>query len=155
MENYYEEFLDKIQEANTMADADYLLGKVADLDQQISDINGSAQTQLERIGLWQESRTVSIEKQKDYYLPFLKAYMERLGKKTEKLVNGTLSLRKQPPLIEIIDEQLLLNSGEFVRIKTTSSIDKAGIRTYIKETGEIPEGVDYLEQENKFGYKIG
>ena len=58
MENYYEEFLEEIQEANTMADADYLLGKVADLDQQISDINGSAQTQLERIGLWQESRTV-------------------------------------------------------------------------------------------------
>ena len=155
MENYYEEFLDEIQEANTMADADYLLGKVADLDQQISDINGSAQTQLERIGLWQESRTASIKKQKDYYLPFLKAYMERLGKKTEKLVNGTLSLRKQQPLIEIIDEQLLLNSGEFVRIKTTSSIDKAGIRTYIKETGEIPEGVDYLELEDKFGYKIG
>ena len=66
VENYYDEFLEEIQEANTMADADYLLGKVADLDQQISDINGSAQTQLERIGLWQETRTVSIEKQKDY-----------------------------------------------------------------------------------------
>ena len=154
MENYYEEFLEEVREANTMADADYLLGKVADLDQQISDINGSAQKQLERIGLWQESRTASIKKQKDYYLPFLKAYMERLGKKTEKLVNGTLSLRKQQPLIEIIDEQLLLNSGEFVRIKTTSSIDKAGIRTYIKETGDVPSGVDFKEQPDKFSYKI-
>ena len=154
MDNYYEEFLEEVREANTMADADYLLAKVADLDQQISDINGSAQKQLERIGLWQESRTASIKKQKDYYLPFLKAYMERLGKKTEKLVNGTLSLRKQQPLIEIIDEQLLLNSGEFVRIKTTSSIDKAGIRTYIKETGDVPSGVDFKEQPDKFSYKI-
>ena len=154
MENYYEEFLEEIQEANTMADADYLLGKVADLDQQISDINGSAQTQLERIGLWQESRTASIEKQKDYYLPFLKAYMERLGKKTEKLVNGTLSLRKQQPLIEIIDEQLLLNSGEFVRTKTTTSIDKAGIRSHIKSTGEVPSGIDFQEQPDKFSYKL-
>ena len=154
MDTYYEEFLEEIQEANTMADADYLLGKVADLDQQISDINGSAQKQLERIGLWQESSTVSIEKQKDYYLPFLKAYMERLGKKTEKLVNGTLSLRKQQPLIEIIDEQLLLNSGEFVRTKTTTSIDKAGIRSHIKSTGEVPSGIDFQEQPDKFSYKL-
>jgi len=153
--NYIDEIIEDVQDAKTMAQADFILAKIAEIDMQIADVKESAQTQLERIGLWQESRTASIEKQKDYYLPFLKAYMERLGKKTEKLVNGTLSLRKQQPLIEIIDEQLLLNSGEFVRIKTTSSIDKTGIRTYIKETGEIPEGVEYLEQENKFGYKIG
>ncbi|MBC8256150.1 MAG: host-nuclease inhibitor Gam family protein [Candidatus Marinimicrobia bacterium] len=154
MENYYEEFLDEIQEAKSMADADYLLGKVAELDSQIDEINKSAQTQLERIGLWQESRTTSIEKQKDYYLPFLKAYMVNSGKKTEKLVNGTLSLRKQQPKIEILDEGLLFESGEFIRTKTSSSIDKAEIRNHIKQTGEIPDGVEFIERDDKFGYKV-
>jgi len=154
MDTYYDELLEEVREAKSMADADYLLGKVAELDSQIDEINESYQTQLERIGLWQESRTTSIEKQKDFYLPFLKAYMERSGKKTEKLVNGTLTLRKQQPLIEIIDEQLLLNSGEFVRTKTTTSIDKAGIRSHIKSTGEVPSGIDFQEQPDKFSYKL-
>ena len=69
-------------------------------------------------------------------------------------VNGTLTLRKQQPKIEILDEGLLFESGQFVRTKTTSSIDKAGIRNHVKETGEIPEGVEFVQQDCKFGYKV-
>ena len=37
-----------------------------------------------------------------------------------------------------------------MRVQTTTSIDKAGIRTFIKETGEVPKRVEFLEHEDKF-----
>ena len=152
--NYLDEIMEDVQDAKTMAQADFILAKIAEIDMQIVEVRESHQTQLERLNIWMEARTRSLSKQIDYYLPFLRAYMEQAGKKTENLVHGELRLYKQQPLIEITDESLLLDSGEFVRIKTTSSIDKAGIRTYIKETGDVPSGVDFKEQPDKFSYKI-
>ena len=152
--NYLDEIMEDVQDAKTMAQADFILAKIAEIDMQIVEVRESHQTQLERLNIWRETRTISLPKQIDYYMPFLRAYMERTGSKTEHLSNGELRLRKQQPLIEIIDEQLLLNSGEFVRTKTTTSIDKAGIRSHIKSTGEVPSGIDFQEQPDKFSYKL-
>lgn len=150
--DFYDEFLEEVHEAKTMADADYLLGKVAELDKQIAEINESADIQMQRIREWQESRIASIEKQKDYLLPSLHAYILSTDKKTIKLVNGNINLRKLQPKLEIIDEEIIPN--QFIKIREVSTIDKSGIKAHIKSTGEIPDGVDYIEQNDKFVYKV-
>jgi len=150
--DYFDEFLEEVREAKSMADADYLLGKVAELDKQIDEIDESADIQMQRIREWQESRIASIEKQKQYFLPSLHAYILSTEKKTVKLVNGVLSIRKRQPKLEIIDEEIIPN--QFINVKEVSSIDKSGIKAHIKSTGEIPEGVDYIQQDDKFGYKV-
>ncbi len=150
--DFYDEFLEEVHEAKTMADADYLLGKVAELDKQIDEIDESADIQIQRIREWQESRIASIEKQKDYLLPSLHAYILSTDKKTIKLVNGNINLRKLQPKLEIIDEEIIPN--QFIKIREVSTIDKSGIKAHIKSTGEIPDGVDYIKQDDKFGYKV-
>lgn len=151
MDGYFDVLLEEVHEAKTMADADYLLGKVAELDKQIAEINESADFQMQRIREWQESRIASIEKQKDYLLPSLHAYILSTDKKTIKLVNGNISIRKLQPKLEIIDEEII--PSQFIKVKEVSSIDKSGIKAHIKSTGEIPEGVDFIQQDDKFGYK--
>ncbi|MBC8303181.1 MAG: host-nuclease inhibitor Gam family protein [Pelagibacterales bacterium] len=152
MDGYFDVLLEEVQEAKTLADVDYILGKVSTFDAEIEEIEQSAETQINRINEWKELRINSIEKQKEYYIPSLHAFIQQSGKRTIKLVNGNINLRKRQPKLEIVDEEIIPN--QFIKIREVSTIDKSGIKAHIKSTGEIPEGVDYVEQDDKFGYKL-
>jgi hypothetical protein len=80
--------------------------------------------------------------------------LESKNKRTEKLVNGTISLRKLQPQLIIEDEEKVLSQGEFVRTKSVTSIDKKSIRNSIKATGVLPDGIDLVEQADKLSYKL-
>jgi len=150
--DYFNEFIEEVREAKTLADCDYILGKVASFDAEIAEIEESASTQIERVKQWEESRINSIEKQKQHFLPSLHAFIQQSGKRTIKLVNGDINLRKLQPKLEIIDDEII--PPQFIKVREVSSIDKTGIKAHIKSTGEIPEGVDYIQQDDKFGYKV-
>jgi len=152
MDGYFDVLLEEVQEAKTLADCDYILGKISTFDAEIEEIEQSAEIQINRINEWKESRINSIEKQKEYYIPSLHAFIQQSGKRTIKLVNGNINLRKLQPKLEIVDEEIIPN--QFIKIREVSTIDKSGIKSHIKSTGEIPEGVDYVEQDDKFGYKV-
>ena len=91
------------------------MGKVAELDAEIDEVNESAELQIERIKLWQETRTSVIERQKEYFLKVLHGYLISTGKKTEKLVNGTLSIRKQQDEIVVEDKDAVIQDGVLLK----------------------------------------
>ena len=149
--------MDYIPESDTafeMADIDRLLLRVKAIDEIEQDITTSSEKQLCSIKLWTEIRMSRLNKQRDYYLVYLRAYLESRNKRTEKLVNGTISLRKLQPQLIIEDEEKVLSQGEFVRTKSVTSIDKKSIRNSIKATGVLPDGIDLVEQADKLSYKL-
>ena len=150
----FDDFIENGMVVQSMPDADFYMGKVAELDAEIDEVNESAELQIERIKLWQETRTSVIERQKEYFLKVLHGYLISTGKKTEKLVNGTLSIRKQQDEIVVEDKDAVTQDGRFVKEKMTVSVDKTSIRKHILETGEIPEGVSVNPREPRFFYKL-
>jgi hypothetical protein len=150
----FDDFIENGMVVQSMPDADFYMGKVAELDAEIDEVNESAELQIERIKLWQETRTSVIERQKEYFLKVLHGYLISTGKKTEKLVNGTLSIRKQQDEIVVEDKDAVTQDGRFVKEKMTVSVDKTSIRKHILETGEIPEGVSVNPREPRFSYKL-
>ena len=66
--------------------------------------------------------------------------------------NGSLKTRKQQPLIHISDEVLFLENApkECVRVTTKYAPDKKAISKMLKDTGELPEGVEIEDREDKF-----
>ena len=150
----FDDFIENGMVVQSMPDADFFMGKVAELDTQIDEVNESAELQIERIKLWQETRTSVIERQKEYFLKVLHGYLISTGKKTKKLVNGTLSIRKQQDEIVVEDKDAVIQDGRFVNEKMTVSVDKTSIRKHILETGEIPEGVSVNPREPRFSYKL-
>lgn len=150
----FDDFIENGMVVQSMPDADFYMGKVAELDAEIDEVNESAELQIERIKLWQETRTSVIERQKEYFLKVLHGYLISTGKKTEKLVNGTLSIRKQQEEIVVEDKDAVIQDGRFVKEKMTVSVDKTSIRKHILETGEIPEGVSVNPREPRFSYKL-
>tara|TARA_B100000959_G_scaffold36277_1_gene34899 strand:- start:180 stop:698 length:519 start_codon:yes stop_codon:yes gene_type:complete len=150
----FDDFIENGMVVQSMPDADFYMGKVAELDAEIDEVNESAELQIERIKLWQETRTSVIERQKEYFLKVLHGYLISTGKKTEKLVNGTLSIRKQQDEIVVEDKDAVIQDRRFVKEKMTVSVDKTSIRKHIFETGEIPEGVSVNPREPRFSYKL-
>lgn len=150
----FDDFISNGMEVQTMPDADFYLGKIAELDAEIDEINNSAELQIERINLWKESRTGVIERKKEYYLKVLHGYLISTGKKTEKLVNGTLSLRKQQDEIIVEDKEAVLKDDRFTKEKVSVSIDKTAIRKYIQSTGEVLNGISVNPRTAKFSYTL-
>lgn len=68
-----------------------------------------------------------------------KDQLTRLGKNRLETGLGTLSIRKSPISIEIIDEDKI--SKAFKKEKTIVTVDKIAIKKHFQETGEIIEGV--------------
>jgi hypothetical protein len=154
MINPYIDYTPDIKGVATLPDADFYLGKVADLDSQIEEIQESADVQTLRIREWKESRVYAIEKKKEFYIQILRGFIHSTRRKTMNLVNGTLSLRKQQDEIVIEDPDAVLKDGRFTREKVTVSVDKTAIRKHLVATGEIPDGVAVMQQDVKFGYKV-
>jgi len=66
-----------------------------------------------------------------------------------------VSLRKQQPEIEILDEEAVLRDERFVRaIPEKFAINKAALRQYVVATGEEIPGISVHLRDAKFSYKI-
>ena len=51
------------------------------------------------------------------------------------------------PVLEInVDEDQV--DRDFIKIKETIHVDKKGIRSYIKDTGDVPDGVEFVQKDN-------
>ena len=99
-----------------------------------------------------------IEKKKKsigYLESNIKTFLERSGKKTIQLPNGTLRNRNIKKYTFPTD-----HDGELIKWSTERNIghrltvkpDKTKIKQYIEKTGEIPEGVE-IEEVVSFSYK--
>ncbi len=142
-------------ESISQADADYYLGKLAKLDHSIEGNQESASSQIQNINLWLEQENTKLERQKSYYILALESWMLVNELISKRLVHGAVSLRKQQPEIEIIDEDAVLKDERFVRvIPEKLALDKASLRKHIVSTGEEVPGISVHLRDAKFSYKI-
>jgi len=154
MESPFDDFTVENETITQMPDADTYLWRVGQLDKNIDAITDSAKVQIDRIKLWEECRISSIEQQKSYLLQILHNYLLSTGEKSQRLVNGTLSIRKQLDEIIINDNDAVIKDGRFIREKVTVSVDKTKLKEYIFTSGELIDGVTVNSREPKFSYKL-
>lgn len=93
----------------------------------------------------------TLENKLDKFKQYVKECMENNGIQKIETGIGTLSIAKNPISIEIENEDEV--SSEFKQEITTTKIDKTAIKTYFKETGEIPAGVRVNTQNTSLRIK--
>jgi len=71
---------------------------------------------------------------------YLLVHMQAIGTERIDTARFTVSVRQNPPAVEITDEMQV--PDEFRRTVTTVSVDKKSILEHLKSTGEIPPGVE-------------
>tara|TARA_R110002020_G_scaffold35413_1_gene106860 strand:+ start:149 stop:673 length:525 start_codon:yes stop_codon:yes gene_type:complete len=142
--------------------ADALLYCIGKEQSGMNDVRMQAQKQIDKIKLWEEVQTAKHQKVIDGMEIRLQSYFIALvvdnpDLKTKSMVNGTMKVRKRQPLITVEDEGLFLqkDNGDLTRIVPASlAPDKNAIKKYIKETGDIPEGISVEERDDKFSITI-
>ena len=151
------------------SDADFYLRQINKLKEQKEEINKFVDQELERqMRLYQqyrEDRMRPLDNQIAFYEEALKTfamneYVET-NKKTIKLPNGTLSIRKQPPKYIYNDEEVLSflkenNLNDYIRVK--EEVNKKDLKKatqvnnnnqMIIDGKEVP-GVVVVPQDDKF-----
>jgi len=137
----------------TQADADYYLSRLGELDAMKNENTASADLQIQRVKHWLDFENGSLDRKRQYFVEALAGWMSDSLYKTKRLVNGTLRLRTQPLIIEVIDEAMVMQDKRFVRnVPAQEKLDKASLRAHITETGEEIEGTRIEISLPKFSY---
>ena len=151
------------------SDADFYLRQINKLKEQKEEINKFVDQELERqMRLYQqyrEDRMRPLDNQIAFYEEALKTFAmneyAETNKKTIKLPNGTLSIRKQPPKYIYNDEEVLSflkenNLNDYIRVK--EEVNKKDLKKVtqvnnnnqmIIDGKEVP-GVVVVPQDDKF-----
>jgi len=146
----YQKSADSIDQASI----DKLLYVVRKLEAEVADNEASARQQLEEVESWLERVNSKLEAQRSYILAKCRQWLEISHKRSIRLVNGTLKLRKRQDKLEILDPDTVLADSRFQReIPAKIEIDKKAIREHFKSTGEIPGGADLIPQEDQFSWE--
>ena len=154
------------------SDADFYLRQINKLKQQKEEINEFVDQEIERqFRLYQEyreDRMRPLDNQIAFYENALKTFAmneyAETNKKTIKLPNGTLAIKKQQPKYVYNDEQVL----EFLQennykdyIRTKAEVNKKDLKknaivnnnNELVIDGKVVPGVTVIPQEDKFEVK--
>ena len=123
----------------------------------LSDKYFQLEKRLEILKFWLENEKTKIEKQQkfieDCCRGFMQNYMEQCGAKQLILPNGhKFGLRKSQDGIDIKDEEKAIkwceeNLKEACRVEV--HLLKKPILAYIKSTGSVPTGIEFITAETK------
>jgi len=125
----------------------YLLDKIK------KEIRDDENQKLEAITFWDDRIEKKI-KNSAYLEEMLEYYMSQNEKKTIKLPNGTLRVRKSKKF-NYPDADVLLEFSHFRKLETniTEKPNLKVIKEYITNTGDHPDGL-VVEENSSFSYSL-
>lgn len=141
------------EEKRTSAFFDLIVMEVSKLESEISHNFTEMEKEIEIIKEWALKRNSVIQERADFLKLKLESYIRQEGKKTIDLPHGTLKIRKMPDKVEITDLNLFLtkaNSELLTVIPEQVKPDLNKIKSFIKMTTKIPEGVNLVEGREEF-----
>lgn len=132
----------------TESDAEDSLKRLAYWEAEEERIIELALREREKIDRWLQSQVNRIQKRKDWHEHQLRQFLQLSGKKKHSFPSGTLSTRRRPGSVEIIDEDIFVawcrtNVEESKKmLEFQPKVSKKAIKEYIQATGCIPDGMD-------------
>lgn len=93
----------------------------------------------------------TLENRLTKFKEYVKECMEQGGFTKLETPLGTLNIAKNPPSVEIINEDEI--PSEYKTEVVTVKVDKTAIKEHFKETGEIPAGVNINTQNTSLRIK--
>jgi hypothetical protein len=128
------------------------LAAVARFAREQAAFEAHAKQPHDRIDFWLNARVAGLERKATWHRASLNAFLINSGKKTLKLINGTLKLIAGRERVEVADPEhfVAIADEQFVRTKVIKEPDKRAILTHIHSTGEIPDGAELVRGDDSF-----
>ena len=158
-ENIYPDHLPQEEEAFAVVDqqtAEWTVRKIGEHRKKQAEIKELADAEITRIIEWAEKQTKQHENSVEYLQGVLRPWFEEQGEKSISLPSGRIRFRKLPDKFKWKDEQAVISWAKINHpkaIRTKEELDKKEIASYIKQTGEMPDGVEIEKPEPIFEVK--
>lgn len=147
----------------SMDQANYFIKRIVALNQEKDNVRALSKSELERtkerLALWEQKKTESIDNQINYLSGLLEEFAKEnlpTGKKTLELPAGKLQFKKQQPAYKY-NEELLLESLKAIQAEqfivaspVTYSVDKNAL----KKEGVIVKGQLYINDRPVEGVTV-
>lgn len=114
-----------------------------------------AARQIEKIQIWLEREMEAIHRKISWHERGLQGFLWQTGKKSVRLIHGSIRKIKGRERVEITDEEAFLTKApsSLIAEKMLRRPDKKAILSHIRETGEIPEGTNLIRGEDTIHIK--
>jgi hypothetical protein len=136
--------------------ADQLLMAVSTLDTEMADVHKLADDEIQLIENYRAKELARLDKKRSWLLWNLEQFMRSTSEKTIRLPHGTLKVRKGRDRVAIVAMEKFLSVanklGLLRKVPEAYNPDNSAILDYVKKTGEIPAGVEYIPAGSKFTY---
>jgi hypothetical protein len=136
--------------------ADQLLTAIAILENQMNDVNELVDKETRLLEEYRSSELARLDKKRGWLLFNLEGFARSTGEKTMRLPHGILKLRKGRDKVAVVAMEQFLEKAQtlgFLRtIPESYTPDVQAVLAYIKRTGEVPPGVEFIPAETKFSY---
>lgn len=145
--------IDQKETQNVQAYNDLIAMEVIRLENEITANFLQAEVECKIINEWALKRNTVIQESANLLKMKLEAFIRTEGKKTISLPHAELKIRKNPDRVEIIDVDLFLanaNAEMITVIPESIKADLTKIKSYMKMTGKIPQGVNVIEGKEEF-----
>ena len=135
---------------------DLILIEIRNLENQIEKNFSTAAEEREIIKNWALERNSMLNSRIQWLSKRLEGFLREEKLKTLDLPNGIIRIRKQSDKISVIDEEKFFNNATSAILNITETVkpDLLKIKSWIKRTGRVPQGVEILPQDEKFSYTI-
>ena len=136
---------------------DLIIMEIRKLEEQIESNFDTATKEREIIKNWALERNSMLQTRIDWLSKKLEGYLRAEDIKTLDLANGVIRLRKQTDTVSIVNEEKFLKHAtkEMLNIiPETVKPDLLRLRTWIRNSGRIPPGVELVPGDIKFSYTI-
>ncbi len=120
------------------------------------EINRVCEAEIQRIEAYRERELSKIDNRLSWHLGGLVAYLKAQGKKTLKMIHGTIRRTAGREKIGIENEEqfmawIIENNWQDLLTKVT--VAKSEVLKFIKDQGEIPDGVNLVRGEDSYSIK--
>ncbi len=136
--------------------ADAMLGAVAVIEQQMEQVNQLAVQEIQLVEEYRSTEITRLDKKRSWLLLNLEQFMRSTNKNTVRLPHGILKLRKGRDRIAFSAMEKFLAIGQKLGLvrKVPESVlpNNQAILEYIRRTGEIPTGIEFIPAEINFSY---
>ncbi|MBT8386035.1 MAG: host-nuclease inhibitor Gam family protein [Ignavibacteria bacterium] len=158
--SFLDELLEKAEKKEQQlleSHLDLILIEIRKLEEQIEKNFDTAAQEREIIKNWALERNSLLSGRIEWLSKKLELFLKEEKLKTLDLPNGIIRIRKKSEKVLVVDEEKFFKNATSQLlniIPETSKPDLLKIRTWIKRTGRIPDGVEVSTQEDKFSYTI-
>ena len=160
MKTFLDELLEEVElkeDQQKEVYVDLLLIQIKNLQDEITKNFNNADKEIEIIKNWALSKNTVLQERINLIEKQLEQFIRESNKKTIDLPNGVLKVRKSPDKAEVVNLDLFLskaNADLVTVIPEQIKPNLKNIKSFIKMTTKVPEGVRVVEGKEEFSYSI-